>query len=381
MRTQDPFDRTLALLHEATLDDTRWLDAACQLNETCRTRGSALVLVDGCSPADMECCFIRFALNGQRREDWERKYLEDYFPWDPRVARVLQMPYGELVHTPDLYTEREKRNSPAYEALLDTEAQKGLHVRQAGPSGSHVAWILADSLEEGWTSAQFRLIHHLQPHVGRYVSMRQQLAEARALGTSLAGLLDSTRLGVIQLDERGRIVTANDRALGFFKEGAGLGDEGGFLHGWLPMENSELSRLLANALPSFGAQGRAGSMLITRSLAPTPLVLHINPVGAPQAECPGPRVAALVLVVDPARRSRIDPKLVAAALGLTPMESEVAVELAAGRTIRDIARSKGRSEGTLRARVKRIFRKQGISRQVDLVLRVMTVEDISDSRD
>ncbi|WP_423924621.1 helix-turn-helix transcriptional regulator [Candidatus Palauibacter sp.] len=381
MRAQDPLNRTLALLHEATLDDTRSFDAACQLNETCGTRGSVLLLLDGCSPADMEVSFARFWLNGQRREDWERKYFEDYFPWDPRVPRVLRQPGGELLHTPDLYTEREKRNSPAYEALLDTEAQNGLHVRQAGPSGSHVAWILADSLEEDWTSAQVRLIHHLQPHVFRYVSMRQQLAEARALGTSLSGLLDSTRLGVIQLDQRGRIVTANDRALTFLKEGAGLGDEGGFLRASLPMENSELSRLLANALPPFGAQGRAGSMLITRSLAPTPLVIHINPVGEPHPEWHGRQVAALVLVVDPARRSRIDPKLVAAALGLTPMESEVAVELAAGHTIRDIARSKGRSEGTVRAHAKRIFRKQGISRQGDLVLRVMTLEDIPDSRD
>ncbi|WP_420636551.1 helix-turn-helix transcriptional regulator [Candidatus Palauibacter sp.] len=211
--------------------------------------------------------------------------------------------------------------------------------------------------------------------------MRQQLVEAKALGTSLSGLFYSTRLGVIQLDQRGRIVTANDRALDFFQQGAGLSDEGGFLRAWLPMENSELSRLLANALPSFGVQGYAGSMLITRPLTPTPLVIHINPVGEPHPEIHGRRVAALVLVVDPARRGRIDPKLVAAALGLTPMESEVAVELAAGHTIRDIALSKGRSEGAVRAHVKRIFRKQGISRQGDLVLRVMTLEDIPDSHD
>ncbi|WP_419161267.1 hypothetical protein [Candidatus Palauibacter sp.] len=263
-------------------------------------------LLRGRSPADVEFVFGRFCLNEQRREDWERKYLEDYFPCDPRVPRFFQQPSGKLWHTSDLYTEREKRESPAYrEALRDTEAQNGLHVRQAGPSGSDVVWILADSLEESWTSAQLRLILYLRQHVLQYLSTRQELVAARALGTSLAGLLDSTRLGVIQLDRRGRIVAANDRARGFLEERDGLGDDGGLLSAPLPMENAELSRLLANALPSSGVQSHAGSMLVTRSLSPTPLVLRVNPVGEPRPEFRG-RVAALVLVVDPATHHRVD---------------------------------------------------------------------------
>ena len=47
--------------------------------------------------------------------------------------------------------------------------------------------------------------------------------------------------------------------------------------------------------------------------------------------------AALVLVVDPEERPRIDPRLVAEVLGLTPAESELAVMLSQGKTVRDIA--------------------------------------------
>ena len=45
-----------------------------------------------------------------------------------------------------------------------------------------------------------------------------------------------------------------------------------------------------------------------------------------------------------------------------------------GRTVRDIAAMTGRTEDTVRWHLKKIFRKQGISRQVDLVRRVLSLE-------
>ena len=301
MTAQDSLDHTLALLHEAALDDARWCDAARQLHETCRSRGSVLTLLDWHSPEDVEILFGRFWLDGTRREDWERRYVEHYFPSDPRVRRVRRLPPGHLSYTPDLYTDWEKKHSPPYtHALRATEAQNGLHVRLTGPHGTHVVWALADSLDEGWTSGQVRLIEHLLPQVREYVGVRQRLAAARALGNTLIGLLQNAHVGVIQLDRRGRIVAANDRALRYLKEDDGLGDDGGLLCSRLPKENAELSRLLAKALPSSGTPGQAGSMVVTRSLAPVPLALHVNPVRQ-QAAFSG-RVAALVLIVDPGKR-------------------------------------------------------------------------------
>ena len=88
------------------------------------------------------------------------------------------------------------------------------------------------------------------------------------------------------------------------------------------------------------------------------------------------RVAALVLVVDPAMRSIVDPGLVGAVLGLTPAESQIAVLLARNRTIRDIAAATGRSEGTVRWHAKRTLGKLGLSRQVELVQLVMSLSDV-----
>ncbi|MDE0204248.1 MAG: hypothetical protein OXK73_17655 [Rhodospirillaceae bacterium] len=51
----------------------------------------------------------------------------------------------------------------------------------------------------------------------------------------------------------------------------------------------------------------------------------------------GRRVAALVLLVDPARRPRIDAGRVAASLGLTASEARTAALLAEGRSVLEIA--------------------------------------------
>ena len=63
--------------------------------------------------------------------------------------------------------------------------------------------------------------------------------------------------------------------------------------------------------------------------APLPkLAVHVSPVGGDGAHQPRSRIGALVLAADPAARTAVDPQRLAAALGLTPAESRIAVLLA-----------------------------------------------------
>lgn len=88
----------------------------------------------------------------------------------------------------------------------------------------------------------------------------------------------------------------------------------------------------------------------------------------------------MVLVVDAATRPLPDAKWVAAVLGLSAAESQVAVMLAEGRTPRDIAAATGRRETTVKVLLRRAYRKLGISRQVDLVRLVLSLPDVSPRR-
>ncbi len=116
-------------------------------------------------------------------------------------------------------------------------------------------------------------------------------------------------------------------------------------------------------------------MTVQRPSGQSRLALHVMPVGDAEADFGGRRVAALVLMVDPARRARIDPARVAAALGLTASESRMAALLAEGVRVQEIATDQGWSEEYVRWLVKRVYRKLGISgQQVELARRVLAVD-------
>ena len=65
----------------------------------------------------------------------------------------------------------------------------------------------------------------------------------------------------------------------------------------------------------------------------------------------------------------------------TEMESRVAVLLAEGMSVREIAEAMGRRESTIRSHVKHMFAKHGLSRQVELVRLVLSLANAPVSRD
>jgi len=375
MSPVDLFERVLTSLHEATLNDANWPATAGLIDELIGTRANTLVVGKGRTQAESDLFFVCHCFGGERHEDWEHRYFRDYWLRDESIPRIATLADSRLVHTMDLYSDREKKTSMAYESRRAAGMQNGLNVRMDGPDGSNVVWILGNSTHrEGWNSAQIETIERLLPCVRRFAHGRQLLADAGALGKSITQLLDNIRFGVIQLDRYGRIVAANDSARRLLMQGDALVDSRGILRAVRPAEDAGFQRLLAKALPPFGLRSSAGSTTLGRSGAWTRLLVHIMPVMDRESAFRTSRVAALVLVADPERKARIDPGLVGAAMGLTPAESRLAVMLATGRTPQDIAAVTNRTKGTVRWHLKRIFSKQGISRQSELVRRVLSLD-------
>ena len=283
MSDQDAFERILASLYDAMLDDTRWPAASALIDEACGITGNALMVGEG-PKDDVRARFVGGYRRGQRREDLEREYLENYHPTDERVPRVRQLPDGRLVHVKDLFTAEELKTSPAYnEFLLRAGQQNGLNVRLDGPDGSHITWAPEDPVDsDGWGSSRLTMVKRLLPHIRQFVRVRQALACAEARNSTVTALLDNPRIGVMHLDRRGRILEVNDRARGILRHGDGLSDRDGMLRSRAGADQVRLERLLDDALPASGAAAVSGSMLLRRSPVLPPFVVHVKPVGVPQ---------------------------------------------------------------------------------------------------
>ena len=372
MNRQDLFEHLLGSLHAAALDDTRWPETSALLDAMCEAKGNILVFGDGASRDDIDIFFSRAFYRGQPRPEIEREYFEIYHPMDERMPRLRQLPDGLIVHVDELYTEEEKKVSAAYNWLPTADSRNCLHVRLDGPDGTRIVWTVADPVDaEGWSSAHIGRIRRLLPHLRQFVQLRHALGDARAYGSTVAGLLESWRTGVIQLDRRGRVMAANDLARAFLRERDGLRDEDGCLRAALCEEDERLQRLVARAVPYPDGPGAGGSMTVSRGRSVTKLRLHLSPVGA---EEPG-RLGALVLVVDPASRLRLDPAALGALLGLTPAESYVAASLVEGKSAEGIAAETGRSTTTVKWHIRQIFAKRRLSGQADLVRLAMSLAD------
>lgn len=102
-------------------------------------------------------------------------------------------------------------------------------------------------------------------------------------------------------------------------------------------------------------------------------MVHVKPVPVRQLDFGARRVAVLVLLTEPEQRSRIDPVLVAATLGLTAVESQIAARVAEGRTVREIAVALRHTEHAIRWHLHQVYHKRGLSGQVDLVQLVLAV--------
>ena len=380
MNRLDAFDRILQSLHAAAFADARWPAASGLVDEAIGATGSFLVIADGRTRDD--ALFAQICSRGERHRALEREYYRDYYPIDERLPRIRKLPDGRVTPVPSLSTEAERRTSAVCNELLPRlNARDGLTVRLDGPEASSVVWSIGDPVDgDGWTSERVQTIGRLLPHLRQFVAVRQALAGARALGASLVDLLDNVRAGVIQLDRRGRVVAANDRARVLLNARDGLRDEDGHLRAALPRDDAALQRLLARTLPLLGGPGEGGSMPLRRPGTRSRLVLHVSPVHDPGTVFDRGRVGALVLAVDPADRAGIDPERVGKALGLTPAESRVAIALAEGGTVDDIAIATGRSWNTVKWHLQHIYAALGVSRQFELAQLVASLSDLPGAR-
>ena len=377
MNHQDAFERILASLYDAMLDDTRWPAASAPIDETCGLTGNGILVAEG-PPDDVRPHFVGLYFRGQRREDLERDYLENYHPIDERVPRFMRLPTRRPVHVTDLYTAEELKTSPTYNEILPRAGmQDSLNVRLPGLDGSDIGWGLNDPVDpDGWGSSRIAMVQGLLPHIQQFIRVRQALFRAGARSTTVTALLDNPWMGVLELDRRGRIIEGNDRARSILRHGDGLLDRDGMLRARARADQVRLERLVGGALPASGAIAVSGSMVLRRSSVAPPFVVHVKPVGGPGPDHGARQVAALVLIVEPGRQHRIDPELVATTLELTPAETQVAVWLAEGNSVGDMADATGHSKAAIYWHLQRIYQKHSISRQAELVRLVLSLAEL-----
>ena len=190
---------------------------------------------------------------------------------------------------------------------------------------------------------------------------RPRLPEVRATppdAESLLAVLDALPLGVLLVDESGRIAACNREARRLLDAGDGLAEVRGHLVGRTCRHTAALREIVCQAL---AGEPRGGHRSLSLGRGACRRSLEVVATGTRRAGL------AVLYVIDPEGDTGPDAEALRALYGLTAAEAAFAAELARGRTLDQIADGLGVSRHTVRGHLKAVFAKTGTHRQAELV--------------
>jgi DNA-binding CsgD family transcriptional regulator/PAS domain-containing protein len=224
--------------------------------------------------------------------------------------------------------------------------------------------------EEHITGEQREIFAALAPHVR--AAVRTRLALEGQGEAVLTGAMDALSIPVFVCDREGRVRSLTRAAEILVTTGRGLELKAGRLLGYRPDEEKALHEAIGAAILRRATPGPAVLRTVVvrgRDQNTAPLVLDVFPLPCqPYQFSFAPRV--LVVARGPRGSKAGRMAVLQATYALTSAETQITEYLAEGRSAEFIAAARGVAVETVRTQIKAIMSKLGVSRQVELVVRL-----------
>jgi DNA-binding CsgD family transcriptional regulator len=221
-----------------------------------------------------------------------------------------------------------------------------------------------EGMYEGRDAAELR---RLVPHMRNAVNVGRRLEMLNARLDAAHEVLDRIPVGVMFLDQEGRLVQANRSAAALFETGNVLRLEDGVIHAQRPLEARRISRLIQAALT--GWKNGADAAVVVEILRPgrRPLSVTAIPLNSRDGRWFSSRLAAALIVSDPDSEPLLTEDWLRRRYGLTPREAAITLGLVAGLSLRRVAEVNEVSYETARWYLKQVFQKTRVTRQSELI--------------
>ena len=219
-------------------------------------------------------------------------------------------------------------------------------------------------------TGRLTLLQQILPHLARACRMRDAFSQVYASLEQHLLQGNDQEVGVVHLDTTGRIVLANDNARRIFAGMDGLYQKDGIVTGGGWEDTEAIGNLVAAVIA--GARGRQAlparnELTITRPSGRAPYAIQAVPVVMRNRFTDENAIVAALRIID---QEEQDLHSSIQAYRLTPAESRLANYLIAGLPPKEVARQTGLSIHTIRTQQRSLYRKLGVSRQFDLLMRL-----------
>lgn len=285
--------------------------------------------------------------------------LPDFLPDDLWSHVVLKRP-NQLLNMANYVPDKVFAAGRMYNELIRPKRDDTFHcmgICTPAPWGFSLAAVHRGEAQVAFDADEEAAFRPIMDHVGRVLRIRGDLHAARREARLAKGALDSLALAMMTVNRHARLLSHNVAAEDVLRRRDGLVLGGGLLTG----ATTAAAACLAHAIAWATASESSGSWFrIERGPAESPYLVSVLPQ-------PGAGSTALVTVRDPDAGSVASAERLRTLFDLTAAEAAVACELAAGRSVEEIARMRGSSIQTVRVQLKAVAAKMGVSRQAEIV--------------
>ena len=305
-----------------------------------------------------------------------RRTFDHYLPMNPLFGIAEQMKPGFVVTNGDVVAETTFRRTEFFNGWARPQGlccPTTVVLNRTGDRYCPLTLVRPDGKGDV-SPSELRWLKGLVPHLLHAMEITVQL-DARALSYHLVdAALEDSNLGLIALDEEGRIVHANGVAEARLRQQHGIKQRNGRLSGAVAHIDEQLQRAvdLAHSRKAFGRHVRIEAEGVP------PLVVKVIPISSEHGFARVIPHRPVTLVVFRDAPVDIERRLdyIAEAYRLTPAECRVLAAVVDGTDMRSIASRLCISMATLKTHLTHIFSKTGTSRQKALISLVLSGIDL-----
>ncbi|AYJ87732.1 LuxR family transcriptional regulator [Sphingomonas paeninsulae] len=355
------FSRLVLSLNASILEGEPWHDFLLLLRDHLNAKHATLILTPPHDPGR------GIMITPTAPPAQVRRYLERFLAIDPFVG----LPEGQVVALFEFVGEERLKGSEYYrDWFADIDGSHVLGVDVASASGFE-ARLRVTRAPGGGPFDQDERAHlkSLVPHLRQSIEIYRGLATSRGEEALIAGTVEEFAVGTVWLDHSLNVLRVNPIAATILAEADGIALVGKRLAMSQVTAEKRFRSWLEAALNP-GSDGRL--FPAARLSGRRDLCIVARRIDVPKFMHTGTTPALALLLGDPERPHRIDGQALRELFALTPTEALITASVANGSSVSEVALELAITENTVRAHLRSIFSKTGVSRQPQLVHLVHT---------
>jgi DNA-binding CsgD family transcriptional regulator len=295
--------------------------------------------------------------------------------WNSRNPLRLQFPSGFVGDDSTMMDRRDLRRTSYYNEFLAPHDLHQLLVLKLWNNGREDAAInlFRTARQRDFDATDLGTARRLLPHLQAATQLASRLAGTSVGQHGDAAVLDRLSVATMLLDQNGAVLHANAAAqrLGAAADGLTFGQAG--ITATAAEDRPRLALIVGRAVRGDAEHVRhAAALAIARPSRRRPYAVLVAPLSMDAVWMLPRRAAAIVTVVDPDSAPRMPAGVLRALYGLTRSEAAVALGIAGGAELGEVAARLGLTAASARQYLSRAFAKTGTARQHELT-RLLTI--------